>query len=98
MAEFDGRVLTFALVLSLLTSVLFGFLPALRATRTDLQSTLKDQGTSVSSGKTNVQFRKWLMISQVALTAVLLVAAGFFAQSLLNLKRLAERPAQAANG
>lgn len=87
-AEFDGRVLAFALGLSLLTSVLFGFLPALRATRTDLQSTLKDQGTSVSSGKTNVQFRKWLMISQVALTAVLLVVAGFFAQSLLNLKRL----------
>jgi putative ABC transport system permease protein len=87
-AEFDGRVLAFALALSLFTSVLFGFLPALRATRTDLQSTLKDQGTSVSSGKTNVQFRKWLMISQVALTVVLLVVAGFFAQSLLNLKRL----------
>jgi predicted permease len=87
-AELDGRVLAFALVLSIFTSVLFGFLPALRATRTDLQSTLKDQGTSVSSGKTNVQFRKWLMISQVALTAVLLVVAGFFAQSLVNLKRL----------
>jgi predicted permease len=87
-AEFDGRVLAFALLLALFTSLLFGFLPALRATRTDLQSTLKDQGTSVSSGKTNVQFRKGLMISQVALTAVLLVVAGFFAQSLLNLKRL----------
>jgi putative ABC transport system permease protein len=87
-AEFDVRVLAFAAVLSIITSVMFGFLPALRATRTDLQSTLKDQGTSVSSGKTNVQFRRWLMIAQVALTAVLLVVAGFFAQSLLNLKRL----------
>ena len=87
-AEFDVRVLAFAVVLSIITSVMFGFLPALRATRTDLQSTLKDQGTSVSSGKTNVQFRRWLMIAQVALTAVLLVVAGFFAQSLSNLKRL----------
>ena len=87
-ARLDGRVLVFAFVLSLITGVLFGLLPALRATRTDLQSTLKDQGANVSDGKTNVRFRKWLMVSQMALTAVLLVVAGFFAQSLMNLKNI----------
>lgn len=87
-AELDGRVLGFALMLSVVTGMLFGLLPAVRATQTDLQSTLKDQGANVSDGKTNVRFRKGLMVAQVALTAVLLVAAGFFAQSMLNLKGL----------
>ena len=48
---------------------------------------LKDQGANVSGGKANVRLRKWLMVSQMALTAMLLAAAGFFAQSLLNLKK-----------
>ncbi|HKS80793.1 MAG TPA: ABC transporter permease [Candidatus Acidoferrales bacterium] len=87
-ARLDGRVLGFAFVLTLITGLLFGLVPAWRATRTDLQSTLKDQGASVSEGKTNVRFRKWLMVSQMALTAVLLVVAGFFAQSLVNLKNI----------
>jgi putative ABC transport system permease protein len=51
-----------------------------------LQSVLKDQGVNVSGGKANVRVRKSLMISQIALTAVLLAAAGLFAHSLLNLK------------
>jgi putative ABC transport system permease protein len=86
-ARLDYRVLAFAAGLSILTGVLFGFTPALRATRADLQSTLKDQGANVSGGKSNVRLRKWLMVSQVALTAVLLAGAGFFAQSLSHLKR-----------
>jgi predicted permease len=86
-ARLDIRVLAFGIGLSALTGLLFGLGPALRATRTDLQSTLKDQGANVSAGTGNVILRRWLMISQVALTAVLLVAAGFFAHSLLNLKR-----------
>jgi predicted permease len=86
-ARLDYRVLAFAIGLSLFTGVLFGLGPALRATRTDLQSTLKDQGVNASQGKGNVRLRRWLMVSQVALTTVLLAAAGFFAHSLLNLKR-----------
>jgi predicted permease len=66
--------------------VLFGLTPALRATRTDLQTTLKDQGANVSGGKSNVRLRKWLLVSQVALTVVLLAGAGFFARSLMNLE------------
>jgi len=84
--QLDYRVLIFACVVSVVTGVLFGLVPAIRATRTDLQSVLKDQGANVSGGKANVRVRKSLMVSQIALTAVLLAAAGLFAHSLLNLK------------
>ena len=86
-ARLDYQVLAFAIGLSVVTGVLFGLAPALRATRVDLQSTLKDQGASVSSGVSNVRLRKWLLVSQMALTAVLLAAAGLFVHSLMNLKR-----------
>jgi putative ABC transport system permease protein len=85
-AQVDYRVLIFAGIVSLLTGVLFGLAPAIRATRADLQSVLKDQGANVSGGKANVRVRKSLLVSQIALTAVLLAAAGLFAHSLLNLK------------
>src|SRR5271156_7137197 len=85
-SQLDYRVLIFACVVSLVTGVLFGLAPAIRATHTDLQSVLKDQGVNVSGGKANVRVRKSLMVSQIALTAVLLAAAGLFAHSLLNLK------------
>jgi predicted permease len=85
-ARLDYRVLAFAIALTIVTGILFGLTPALRASRADLQSTLKDQGANVSGGKSNVRLRKWLLVSQVALTVVLLAAAGFFTKSLLNLK------------
>jgi predicted permease len=85
-SQLDYRVLIFAGVVSLVTGVLFGLAPAIRATHTDLQSVLKDQGVNVSGGKANVRVRKFLLTSQIALTAVLLAAAGLFAHSLLNLK------------
>ena len=84
--QLDYRVVLFACAVSLVTGVLFGLAPAIRATRTDLQSVLKDQGANVSGGKANVRVRKSLLVSQIALTAVLLAAAGLFAHSLLNLK------------
>jgi predicted permease len=84
--KFDYRVLAFALGLSVLTGILFGFLPALRSTRADLQATLREQGANVFGGKSNVRLRKVLLVSQVALTVVLLASAGFFLRSLMNLK------------
>jgi predicted permease len=86
-AQLDYRVLIFACAISLLTGVFFGLAPAIRATRADLQSVLKDQGASVSGGKANVRVRKSLLVSQIALTAVLLGSAGLFAHSLFNLKQ-----------
>jgi putative ABC transport system permease protein len=82
----DLRVLWFAVALTLATSVLFGLAPALRATRVDLHSTLKEQGSKSSEGHLNVRFREVLIIGQVALTAVLLVGAGLLARTLANLE------------
>jgi putative ABC transport system permease protein len=87
-ARLDHRVLAFSIGLSILAGFLFGLAPALRATRASLQTVLKDQGSSISSSSTDVRLRKWLMVSQVALTAVLLTGAGLFAQSLINLNRV----------
>ncbi len=84
--QLDGRILAFAIALSLLTALLFGLLPALRAARSDLQGTLKDLGASLSHRISSVRLRKALIIGQVALTAVLLTAAGLFTRSLLNLQ------------
>ncbi|HSB76310.1 MAG TPA: ABC transporter permease [Terriglobales bacterium] len=85
-AQLDGRILAFAIALSLLTALLFGLLPAWRAARTSLQTALKDLGSSVSHHVSTVRLRKALIIGQVALTVVLLTAAGLFTRSLLNLQ------------
>jgi predicted permease len=84
--QLDGRVMVFAIALSLLTALLFGLAPALRASRADLQTTLKDLGSSLSARISSVRLRKALIVGQVALTAILLTAAGLFTRSLLNLK------------
>ncbi|HTU32871.1 MAG TPA: ABC transporter permease [Candidatus Acidoferrum sp.] len=83
----SSEVLWFAVGVTVATSMLFGLAPALRTTRVDLQSTLKDQGSSVSEGRSNIRLRKTLIVSQVAFTAVLLVAAGLLGRTLTNLER-----------
>jgi predicted permease len=83
----DFRVLCFAGLITISASLLFGLTPAIRATHVDVQSTLKDQGSSVSEGRSNINLRKVLIVSQVALTAVLLAGAGLFARTLRNLER-----------
>jgi len=85
-AKLDPRVLAFAAGLSILTGILFGLAPALRATHGEPQTTLKDQGTSVFGSVSSVRLRRCLLVSQVSLTAVLLVGAGLFARSLINLR------------
>jgi predicted permease len=85
--QLDYRVLIFAAVISIFTGIVFGLGPALRASRANIQTILKDQGSSVSAGRANVRVRKFLLAAQIALTAVLLAAAGLFAHSLLNLNR-----------
>lgn len=87
-AGLDVRLLLFTIALSLVTGLLFGVMPALKATRLNLEGTLREQGSSVSGGLSQVRFRKGLVVSQVVLTTVLLVGAGLFARSLDNLKQL----------
>jgi predicted permease len=84
----DLRMLWFAAAVTLATSVLFGLAPAMRATRVNLQTTLKDQGSSVSEGRSNVRLREILIVAQVALTAVLLAGAGLLARTLRNLEHV----------
>ncbi|HTG16578.1 MAG TPA: ABC transporter permease, partial [Blastocatellia bacterium] len=87
-AKLDLRLLAFTIILSVLTGLVFGLLPAIKATRLNLESTLREQGSSVSGALSQVRFRKALVVSQVVLTTVLLVGAGLFARSLNNLKTL----------
>ena len=87
-AALDMRLLAFTMALSIITGLLFGVMPAIKATRLNLESTLREQGSSVSSGLSQVRFRKGLVVSQVVLTTVLLVGAGLFARSLNNLRHL----------
>lgn len=86
--QLDLRMLGFNVALALLTGLLFGLAPAFRATRLNLESTLREQGSSVSGSLSQIRFRKGLVVSQIVLTTVLLVGAGLFARSLNNLKRL----------
>ncbi len=83
----DGRVLTFALLVSVLTAVVFGLFPALQATRPDLAPTLKDQANAVAGGG-QTSWRKLLVCAQVSLSLLLLIGAGLFVGTLKNLKQL----------
>jgi len=84
----DTPALLFCLAVSILTGFLFGLFPALQSTRPDLAPTLKDQsGQSTSSGSANA-FRKTLVTAQVAVSLLLLISAGLFAQTLVNLRHI----------
>jgi len=78
----DLRVLTFTAAVSVLTGILFGLTPALRATRIDLTPSLKALGRSVRGG---LRSGKILCVTQVALSLVLLIGAGLFVRSLQKL-------------
>ena len=87
-AQPDLRVGAFALVVSLGTAVLFGLAPAFQATRLDLAHTLKGEAASLLGGSAPFRFRKGLVVAQVALSLLLLVGAGLFTRSLMNLRAL----------
>jgi predicted permease len=87
-ADLNLRLLGFNLALSAGAALLFGVAPAARATRLNLEATLREQGSSLSGGRSHARFRKLLVVSQIVLTTTLLVGAGLFARSLNNLRRL----------
>ena len=84
--EPDLRILAFTSALTLMTGVVFGLLPALRASRPDLWTTLKDAMGSTASSGGSLFLRKGLVAAQVALSFLLLFGAGLFVRSLNNLK------------
>ena len=81
-------VLLFAMAVAIFSGVFLGIAPALRSTRVELVSTLKEQAGSLSSGRANASLRKGLVVFQVALTLLLVTAAGGFVRSLFNLKHV----------
>ena len=83
----DGRVLAFASGLGIVTSLLFGLAPAVRAARVDLSRGLRQGGRGGTSAR-HRRTRDALVVSQVALAMVLLVGAGLLIRSFLQLQRV----------
>jgi predicted permease len=81
----DGGVLAFTLLLSLLTSVLFGMLPAFAMPRFDLRAALASRA---AVGGDRLRLRQALIVSEVALTVVLLAASGLLIRTLIHLQNL----------
>jgi putative ABC transport system permease protein len=84
----DGRVLGFTAAIAVFTGILFGLLPALRATRASLTSAMKGNQSPESERPTRFRVRHWIVGSQVALSLVLLVAAGLLLRSFAKLATL----------
>jgi predicted permease len=81
----DWRILLFNTGVAFATALLFGLAPAFAATRLDLWTTLKDGGAVPGRGSA-ARFRKILVAAQVALSFLLLAAAGLFSRTLINLR------------
>jgi putative ABC transport system permease protein len=86
-AKVDGSVLGFAAAATVLSALLFGLIPAWRATRTGVSQMMKDQGSTTSAGVSHVRFRKFLVAGQVAFTLLLLTGGALFARTLWNLRK-----------
>jgi predicted permease len=81
----DGRMLAFTAAIASLTCILFGLTPALRATRTAASDAIRTSGRTLSTSRERFGLRQVLVVSQVALSLVLLVSALLFSGSLRNL-------------
>src|SRR5437773_4161945 len=82
----DAGVLAFTAVLSVLTGILFGLAPAWQASRPDVHETLKETTRGVTGGR--ARLRQSLVISEVALTLVMLVGAGLLLRSFHRLQQV----------
>jgi predicted permease len=84
----DARVLAFAMATSCATAMVFGVLPAVRATGIDPLRALKGGG-GADRGIARIPLGRTLVVTQIAVSLVLLVTAGLFVRSLLNLQEIA---------
>ena len=84
----DLNVILFATGLSIMTGVIFGMFPALHSTRPDLVTTIRSNAGNLSGAKAATRFRTALVTAQIALSMMLLVSAGFFLKSLVNVSHV----------
>jgi predicted permease len=81
-------VMLFAAALSIATGLLFGMFPALHSTRPDLVTTIRAGAGQISGQRAASRFRSSLVTAQIALSMALLVSAGLFIKSLMNVSRV----------
>jgi putative ABC transport system permease protein len=81
----DARVLIFMVLISVLTGILFGIFPALQLSKTNVNQTLRDEGRGTTGGQGRMQARGLLVVGQVALSLMLLIAAGLLVRSFSRL-------------
>ncbi len=84
--QIDGRALIYAIVISILTGLVFGLAPALQVSRGHLRESLMEARGSASGSRRN-RLRSTLVIAEVALSVVLIVGASLFVRSFMQLQR-----------
>ena len=83
----DGRVLTAAFVISILTAVFFGLLPALRSSKMEPATVLKADGATASANRHKARLASGLVVAQISLSLLLLVCAGLFIRAFDKTQR-----------
>jgi putative ABC transport system permease protein len=86
-AGLDSRVLAFTLLVSVLTGVIFGLVPALQASRADLTGGLKEGSRGATEGPRRSRARSALVVAEVAISLVLMIGAGLLIRSFVRLMR-----------
>jgi predicted permease len=84
-AKTDFRLFAFSLALGMVTGVVFALIPALHALRLDLAPTLKEQGSGLTAADHRSRSRQAFVAAQICLSLLLLVGAGLFTRTLMNL-------------
>lgn len=86
--SFDGRVFAYGLASAILTGMIAGAWPALRASRADVTTVLHEGGRGGSVGRGRQRIRSFLVVSQIAGSVLLLIAAGLFVRSLQKAQQM----------
>jgi predicted permease len=84
--DLNGRIIFFAFSVTMLTALIFGLTPALRASKTNLMTVVKEEGRGVTGSRSRV--RSALIVAQVAMSVVALVCAGLFLRSFQQARRI----------
>jgi predicted permease len=82
----DARLLAFTTAVAVATGLIFGIVPAVRVTRLDVNGTLKENAPAVSGGGVRLNAGRALVVTQVAISILLLIGAGLFVRTLGNLQ------------